>query len=210
MRIGVLGGTFDPIHIGHLVAAEEVRVQLGLDRVIFVPAGLPPHKLSNKLSPVEHRLAMVELAIASNPYFTVSRVDIDRFGPCYTVDTIQLLRDELGPDVELYFIMGSDSLADILTWHKPERLIRLCRLAVVERPGYRVDMEELEHLLPGITSRVHFVNSPQLDISSTDIQRRVREGLPIKYQVPEAVEKYIYEHGLYMGRENRGSRNEGW
>jgi nicotinate-nucleotide adenylyltransferase len=175
-------------------------VQLGLDRVVFVPAGLPPHKLTNHVSPVEHRLAMVKLAIAGNPYFTVSRVDIDRFGPCYTVDTIELLRTEWGPDVELYFILGSDSLADIFTWHKPERLIRLCRLAVVERPGYQVDMEELERMLPGITSRIHFVHSPQLAISSTDIQRRVREGLPIKYQVPEAVEDYIYEHGLYIGR----------
>jgi nicotinate-nucleotide adenylyltransferase len=197
MRVGVLGGTFDPIHIGHLVAAEEVRAQLRLDRVVFVPAGLPPHKLTEHLLPVEHRLAMVKLAIASNPYFTVSRVDIDRFGPCYTVDTIELLRDEWGGEVELYFIMGSDSLADILTWHRTERLIRLCRLAVMERPGYRVDVEELERLLPGITSRIHFINSPQLDISSTDIQRRVRQGLPIKYQVPQAVEDYIYEHELY-------------
>ena len=203
MRVGVLGGTFDPIHIGHLVATEEVRAQLRLDRVVFVPAGLPPHKLTEHVSSVGHRLAMVKLAVASNPYFIVSHVDIDRFGPCYTVDTIELLRDEWGADVELYFIMGSDSLADILTWHRTERLIRLCRLAVVERPGYQVDMEELERLLPGITSRVHFINSPQLDISSTDIQRRVREGLPIKYQAPEAVENYIYEHDLYMGREDR-------
>jgi nicotinate-nucleotide adenylyltransferase len=203
MRVGVLGGTFDPIHIGHLVAAEEVRVQLRLDRVVFVPAGLPPHKLTDDVASVAHRLAMVNLAVASNPYFTVSHVDIDRFGPSYTVDTIELLRDEWGraaDNVELYFIMGSDSLADIPIWHKPERLIRLCRLAVVGRPGYQVDMEELERSLPGITSRVHCVNSPQLDISSTDIQRRVREGLPIKYQVPEAVEDYIYENELYTGR----------
>jgi len=200
MRVGVLGGTFDPIHIGHLVAAEEVRAQLGLDRVVFVPGGLPPHKLTDDVSSVDHRLAMVKLAIVSNPYFTVSRVDIDRFGPCYTVDTIELLRDEWGQaagDVELYFILGSDSLVDIVTWYRPVRLIRSCRLAVMERPGYRVDMEELERLLPGITSRVHFINSPQLDISSTDVQERVRQGLPIKYQVPEAVEDYIYEHELY-------------
>ena len=203
MRVGVLGGTFDPIHNGHLVAAEEVRAQLDLDRVVFVPAGLPPHKLTEPISPVEHRLAMVELAIASNTYFTVSRVDIDRFGPCYTVDTMELLRDDWGGDVELYFIMGSDSLADIPTWHQPARLIRLCRLAVIERPGYGVDMGELERLLPGITSRVRFVNSPQLDISSTDIQRRVRGGLPIKYQVPEVVEDYIYQHELYTGREDK-------
>jgi nicotinate-nucleotide adenylyltransferase len=198
MRVGVLGGTFDPIHIGHLVSAEEARMELKLERVIFVPAGLPPHKLDHVVSPVEHRLAMVELAIASNPHFAVSRVDIDRFGPCYTVDTIDLLRNEWGPGVKIYFIMGSDSLLDILTWHNPGRLIRLCRFAVVSRPGYQVDLDELDALLPGVASRVHMLNAPQLAISSTDIQRRVREGLPIKYQVPKAVEDYIYQHKLYQ------------
>ncbi|RLC61804.1 MAG: nicotinic acid mononucleotide adenylyltransferase [Chloroflexota bacterium] len=196
-RIGVLGGTFDPIHIAHLAIAEEARTQLGLDKVVFVPAGLPPHKMDVHVSPAEHRLAMVELAIAGNPHFEVSRVDIDRFGPCYTVDTIALLREEWGPDVEIYFIMGSDSLADILTWHKPDRLIRLCRIVAVGRPGYRVDMDELERCLPGASQRILFINSPQLDVSSSEIQRRVRAGESIKYQVPEAVERYIYEHGLY-------------
>jgi nicotinate-nucleotide adenylyltransferase len=175
-----------------------MRVKLGLERVVFVPAGLPPHKLNHVMSPVEHRLAMVELAIASNPHFAVSRVDVDRFGPCYTVDTIELLRDEWGADVEIYFIMGSDSLLDILTWHNPRRLIRLCRLAVVSRPGYQVDLDELDALLPGVASRVQMLNAPELAISSTDIQRRVREGLSIKYQVPEAVEAYIYQHKLYQ------------
>jgi len=198
MRVGVFGGTFDPIHIGHLVSAEEARVELKLERVVFVPAGLPPHKLDHVMSLVEHRLAMVELAIASNPHFAVSRVDIDRFGPCYTVDTIELLRDEWGPGVEIYFIMGSDSLLDILTWHNPRRLIRLCRFAVVSRPGYQVDLDELDALLPGLASRVQMLNAPELAISSTNIQRRVREGLSIKYQVPEAVEDYIHQHGLYQ------------
>jgi len=198
MRVGVFGGTFDPIHIGHLVSAEEAWVELKLERVVFVPAGLPPHKLDHVMSPVEHRLAMVELAIASNPHFAVSRVDIDRFGPCYTVDTIELLRDEWGPGVEIYFIMGSDSLLDILTWHNPRRLIRLCRFAVVSRPGYQVDFDELDTLLPGLASRIQMLNAPELAISSTDIQRRVREGLSIKYQVPEAVEDYIYQHKLYQ------------
>ena len=198
MRVGVFGGTFDPIHIGHLVSAEEAWVELKLERVVFVPAGLPPHKLDHVMSPVEHRLAMVELAIASNPHFAVSRVDIDRFGPCYTVDTIELLRDEWGPGVEIYFIMGSDSLLDILTWHNPRRLIRLCRFAVVSRPDYQVDLNELDALLPGLASRIQMLNAPELAISSTDIQRRVREGLSIKYQVPEAVEDYIYQHKLYQ------------
>jgi nicotinate-nucleotide adenylyltransferase len=197
MRIGVFGGTFDPIHVGHLVSAEEVRVELGLERVVFVPARLPPHKLDHVVSLVEHRLAMVELAIASNPHFAVSKVDIDRSGPSYTVDTIELLRDEWGGG-EIYFIMGSDSLLDILTWHNPQRLIRLCRFAVVSRPGYQVDLDELDDLLPGVASRVQMLNAPELAISSTDIQRRVREGLSIKYQVPEAVEDYIYQYKLYQ------------
>jgi len=198
MRIGVLGGTFDPIHIGHLVIAEEVRTELGLERVVFVPARLPPHKLDHVVSLVEHRLAMIELAIASNPHFAVSKVDIDRSGPSYTVDTIELLRDEWGGGVEIYFIMGSDSLLDILTWHNPQRLIRLCRFAVVSRPGYQVDLDQLDDLLPGVASRLQMLNAPELAISSTDIQRRVREGLSIKYQVPEAVEDYIYQHKLYQ------------
>jgi len=198
MRVGVFGGTFDPIHIGHLVIAEEAWMELELERVVFIPAGLPPHKLDHVMSPVEHRLAMVELAIASNPHFAVSRVDIDRFGPCYTVDTIELLKDEWGGGVEVYFIMGSDSLLDILTWHNPRRLIRLCRFAVVSRPGYQVDFDELDALLPGVASRVQMLNAPELAISSTDIQRRVREGLSIKYQVPEAVEDYIYQQKLYQ------------
>jgi nicotinate-nucleotide adenylyltransferase len=197
MRVGVFGGTFDPIHIGHLVSAEEAWVELELERVVFIPAGLPPHKLDHVVSPVEHRLAMVELAIVSNPHFAVSRVDIDRFGPCYTVDTIELLRDEWGPGAEIYFILGSDSLLDILTWRNPRRLIRLCRFAVVSRSGYQVDLNELDALLPGVASRVQMLNAPELAISSTDIQRRVREGLSIKYQVPEAVEAYIYQHKLY-------------
>ncbi len=197
MRIGVLGGTFDPIHIGHLVIAEEARVELELEQVVFIPAGLPPHKLDYPLSPVEHRLAMVELAIASNPRFTISRVDIDRPGPSYSVDTIELLRGQWGAGVGIYFIMGSDSLRDILTWHEPQRLIRLCYFAVVNRPGYQADLEELETFLPGIASRVRMLHAPELAISSTEIRRRVHEGLPIKYQVPEAVEAYICQHHLY-------------
>jgi len=198
MRVGVFGGTFDPIHIGHLISAEEARVELELERVVFIPAGLPPHKLDHVMSPVVQRLAMVELAIASNPHFAVSKVDMDRLGPSYTVDTIELLRDEWGPGVEIYFIMGSDSLLDILTWHNPRRLIRLCRLAVISRPGYQVDLDELDALLPGVASRIQMLNAPELAISSTDIRRRVREGLSIKHQVPEAVEDYIYQHKLYQ------------
>jgi nicotinate-nucleotide adenylyltransferase len=204
MRIGVLGGTFDPIHLAHLAAAEEVRVRIALERVLFVPAGLPPHKLHVNVTPTEHRLKMVELAIADNPHFTLSRVDIDRFGPSYTVDTIELLHDEYGPDAELYFIMGSDSLAELLTWHKPERLIRLCRIVALTRPGHRVDLKELNRLLPGAIARVQLLDMPLLEISGTDLQRRVRAGLSIKYLVPPAVETYIHRHGLYQQGRERG------
>jgi len=198
MRIGVLGGTFDPIHLAHLVAAEEVRVRIALERVLFVPAGMPPHKLHVNVTPTKHRLKMVELAIADNPHFTLSRVDIDRFGPSYTVDTIELLHDEYGPEAEIYFIMGSDSLSELLTWHKPERLIRLCRIVALTRPGHRVDLKELNRLLPGAIARVQLLDMPLLEISGTELQRRVRAGLPIKYLVPPAVEAYIHRHGLYQ------------
>ena len=137
MRLGILGGTFDPIHYAHLVIAEECRVRLGLAGVIFIPAGEPPHKRRQSVTPAADRLAMVELAIASNPAFRVSRVEIDRPGPSYSVDTIAALQAELGPEAELYFIVGQDAMADILTWHEPRRLLALCRLVAIHRPGVR-------------------------------------------------------------------------
>ncbi len=195
-RIGVLGGTFDPIHYGHLAAAEEARAKLSLREVVFVVAGLPPHKLGEEITPAEDRYAMVELAISSNPHFSLSRIDMDRPGPSYTVDTIALLRQKWTE--EIYFIMGMDSLMEIDTWHEPQRLIQLCRLVAVERPGYEPDLERLEETIPGITARTEIIDMPEVDISSTDLQRRVREGLPIKYQVPPEVEEYIYKHRLYL------------
>lgn len=196
-RIGVIGGTFDPIHYGHLAAAEEARVRMNLERVLFVVAGVPPHKLDEEVTPVEHRLAIVSLAIASNPHFEISRVDVDRPGPSYTVDTISILRKQWGQETEVYFIMGLDSLVELPTWHHPQRLIQLCRLLAVKRPGFETDMAELEASVPGISSRVEIIDMPEVDISSSDLQQRVRDGLPIKYQVPEEVERYIMEHGLY-------------
>jgi nicotinate-nucleotide adenylyltransferase len=198
MRLGVLGGTFDPIHYGHLSAAEATRAHLKLDAVLFVPAGMPPHKVGNRINSPQHRLAMVRLAIASNPHFVLSTVDLDRPGPHYTVDMMIILRKEWGVSADdCYFIMGYDSLLDLPTWHKPVRLIHLCRLAVAQRPGYSMQMEEMEEVLPGIARRVDFVPMPLLDIASHELQERVRAGLPIKYLLPERVERYIYEHGLY-------------
>lgn len=196
-RLGILGGTFDPVHHGHLVAAEETRYQLELDRVLFVPAGTPPHKPARPISPAHHRLRMIELAIAGKPYFALSRVDVDRPGPCYTVETLELLRAEWGPDPTFFFIEGSDSLADILTWYRPQRLIELAELAVAERPGARLHLAELEKHLPGLTDRLHWVQMPLLQISSSDLRSRVAAGRPISYLVPPAVEAYILESGLY-------------
>lgn len=195
-RIGVLGGTFDPIHYGHLAAAEEARAKLSLREVIFVVAGLPPHKLDEEITPAEDRYAMVELAIASNPHFSLSRIDIDRPGPSYTVDSIALLRQQRTG--EICFIMGMDALMEIDTWHQPQRLIQLCRLVAVERPDFVPDLGRLEAAVPGIAARTEIIEMPQMEISSTDLQRRVREGLPIKYQLPPQVEEYIYQHRLYL------------
>ena len=198
LRIGVLGGTFDPIHYGHLAAAEEARVKLNLGKVLFAVAGLPPHKLDEEVTPVEYRVAMVRLGIASNPHFEISLVDVDRPGPSYTVDTISILREQWGQDAEFFFVMGLDSLVEVPTWHQPQRLIQLCHLVAVARPGFEANMSQLEESVPGISSRMKIISMPEVDISSSDLQLRVREGLPIKYQVPEEVERYIREHKLYQ------------
>ncbi|MFN2225298.1 MAG: nicotinate-nucleotide adenylyltransferase [Anaerolineae bacterium] len=196
-RLGVLGGTFDPIHYGHLVAAQETHYQLELERVLLVPVGQPPHKLNEPLSPAEHRVRMIELAIEGRPQFALSRVDVDRPGPQYTADTLALLREEWGPDTRLFFIAGSDSLADILHWRAPRQIVREAELAVVRRPGGKVDVDRLARELPGLRDRLHWVQMPLLDISSTGLQARVRQGRPISFFLPPAVEAYILEQGLY-------------
>jgi len=196
-RIGVLGGTFDPIHFGHLAAAEEARVSLALDRVLLVPARVSPLKQDRVPTPAQRRLAMTRLAVASNPRFQVSTVDLDRAGPSYTVDTLAQLRAELGPTAELYFVMGLDSLTELATWHDPARLIQLCRIVAVSRPPYEYDPAALERALPGMTDRVVFLPIPPLDIASSDLRRRIHEGRPIRYYVPPVVVDYIHAHGLY-------------
>jgi nicotinate-nucleotide adenylyltransferase len=202
-RMGLIGGTFDPIHYAHLAAAEEVHAALDLTEMVFIPAGQPPHKSEQKHTESLHRLAMVELAIASNPHFTLSRVEIDRQGPSYLVDTLRILHDQWGSDAELFFVIGWDSLKEFHTWYKARDILaQLTGLVAVMRPGYEQDIgynKELETRLPGITQCLMVVPAPQLAISSTDLRRRVAEGRPIKYQTPEAVERYIIEHSLYQG-----------
>ena len=195
-KLGILGGTFDPPHYGHLMLAENSRVQLGLERVLFVLAGQPPHKPDHPIASSHHRLSMVEAAIAGNPAFAVSRIDLDRPGPHYTVDMLALLGQEY-PVAELFFLMGGDSLAHFVTWRDPVGIARQARLAVMQRPGHAPDVETLEGVVPGIAQRLAWLDGPRLDIASSDLRRRVREGLPLRYLVPPPVEAYIREQCLY-------------
>ena len=192
MRVGIMGGTFDPIHHGHLVAAEETRHRLSLDAVLFVPTGDPWQKSHSGVSPAADRLRMVELAIADNQAFEASRVEIDREGPTYTIDTLRALREERGAD-ELFFITGADAILEILSWKEPDEALGLATFVAVTRPGY--DLSRLGSL-PEL-ERVVVVEIPALAISSTDIRRRVADGWPIRYLVPASVASYIAEHGLY-------------
>ncbi len=193
-----MGGTFDPIHLAHLILAEQARVFLGLDRVLFVPAGAPWRKAERRIAPVADRVAMVRAALAGDPYFEVSLIESERRGPSYTVDTLSVLQRQLGPQAELYFILGQDALADLPNWREPARIVQLARLAVAARPGCpRPDPAALERAVPGIRERIDVVPMPQVDISSTDIRRRVAQGLSIRFLVPAAVEAYIAAHGLY-------------
>ena len=189
-KIGVMGGTFDPIHHGHLVAASEVADRFGLDEVIFVPTGRPWQKVDRVVSEAEDRYLMTVVATASNPRFTVSRVDIDRDGPTYTADTLADLHRQL-PDADLFFITGADALAQILSWHKIEELFELAHFVGVTRPGYELTEE---HLPDGA---VTLVEVPAMAISSTDCRRRVVEGHPVWYLVPDGVVQYISKRDLY-------------
>lgn len=198
MKIGILGGTFDPIHLGHLILAEQARTRLGLDRVLFVPAGQPWRKAGRQIAPVADRVAMVRAAVAGDPYFEVSLVESERRGPSYTAETLATLGAMLGPETELYFILGQDALADLPHWRAPERIIARARLALAARAGWSPpDMEAIERAVPGIASRIDRVMMPLIEISSTDIRRRIAEGVSVRFLVPVAVEAYIKEHGLY-------------
>lgn len=197
MRVGIFGGTFDPPHIGHLILAEEAWFQLKLDVVTIVPAGDPPHKRDRRLSAAVSRVRMVEAAIAGNDHFRLSRVDVDRPGPHYTIDMVRLLRDSLPTSSELFFLMGSDSLRDLPNWHLADRLVANCRLVALTRHDVTLDWEYLEAALPGLRQRVIQLDMPELEIASHILQERVRSGQPIRYQAPAAVEAIIMAEGLY-------------
>ena len=196
-RLGIVGGTFDPIHIGHLVAAEEARVQFSLDRVIFMPAGQPAFKDLSEVTEAEHRYLMAVLATAANPDFDVSRLEIERPGPTYTVDTLVALAGEYGADAELFFVTGADAVWEILAWKDAERVAELATFIAATRPGYDLDAAVRAHQEAASRFRIEYMEVPALAISSTDLRRRVAESRPIRYLTPEPVVSYIAKYGLY-------------
>ncbi|MDH4367858.1 MAG: nicotinate-nucleotide adenylyltransferase, partial [Dehalococcoidia bacterium] len=193
---GVLGGTFDPIHMGHLVVAEEARTKLGLSEVLFVPAGQPWLKQDHSITTAAHRVEMVRRAIADNPFFKLNTLEVDRPGPSYTVDTLKLLQDQLGSEASFFFILGRDTLAELPLWKEPRRVLQLCRLVVPPRLGSR-DLRHLEEAIPGLLERVIQLDMPVIGISSSEIRQRIARRLSIHYLVPAEVEQYIAEQKIY-------------
>ncbi len=194
MRLGVLGGTFDPVHIGHLLLGESAREQLSLDKVLFVPAGEPWRKQGRQISVAEDRLAMLRLAVGGNQAFEVSTIEVDREGPSYTIDTLEALRSER-PNDELFFIVGADALDDMPTWREPERIFELATVVVAGRP---VDSDSERPVGPGIRADgISAIDMPSIALSSSEVRQRLAQGRTIRYMVPEAVEQYIREHRLY-------------
>jgi nicotinate-nucleotide adenylyltransferase len=198
-RLGIMGGTFDPIHYGHLVTAESARWEFKLDRVMFVPSGQPPHKPAAGVSDPEHRYCLTLLATASNPGFLVSRIEIDRPGASYAVDTVKQVFKELGDPLDLYFITGADAVLEISTWRDVPELFSRCTFVAATRPGF--DLRELPaglSLPRDVKDKIRFLEVPMLAISSTDIRQRVQAGKPVRYLLPESVEEYIEQHQLYQ------------
>ena len=195
--MGIFGGTFDPPHLGHLILATEAREQLGLERLLWVLTPDPPHKQGQSIAPLEYRLEMVKLAIANDPEFELSSVELTRPGPHYALDTVQLLADQ-NPGTNLVYLMGGDSLRDLPDWHRPADFVSACDLiGVMRRPGAAIHMAALEENLPGLRSKVRFVEAPLLDIAAHEIRARIAAGRPFRYFLPEAVYRYIVDHNLY-------------
>jgi nicotinate-nucleotide adenylyltransferase len=196
-RLGIYGGTFDPPHLGHLILAETAADSLHLARVVFVPVAEPPHKTPEEVhAPAPHRLAMVERAIGGNPRFVLSRVDMDRPGPHYSVDMLRLLRED-HPGAEFFFLIGADSLRDLPAWSRPEELIGLASLGVMRRHGIEPDLEGLERRIPGISRRIAWIDAPTIEIASHVLAKQIAAGRSVRYQLPDTVCEYIKEHRLY-------------
>ena len=197
MNVGILGGTFDPIHTGHLILAEEARVQLRLNEVIFIPTGQSWLKAGRNITPVFHRVEMVRRAIADKLYFELCTLEVEHPGPSYTVDTLMALRELRGTEADFFLILGHDILADLPLWKEPNRLIQMCRLVAAPRSGPIVDLDALEESMPGIKNNIIELDMPVIEISSSAIRQRLAKGLPIRHFVPEGIEKYIAEQKLY-------------
>ncbi len=196
-RIGIFGGTFDPPHLGHLILASEACAQLNLTRLLWVLTPTPPHKLSQPISPLEDRLAMLKLALQDEPAFELSTVEIERDGPHYTLDTLRLLAEQ-NPGADLILLLGGDSLHDLPAWHRPADLVAAChQIGVMRRPADSIDLSALEKKIAGITAKVKFIDAPLLEIASREIRRRASEGLPFRYYLPRSVYDYIIVHKLY-------------
>jgi len=197
-RIGLFGGTFDPPHLGHLILASEAQTQLELNRLLWILTPEPPHKQDHLITPVEHRLAMVELAIKDNPAFELSRVELDRPGPHYTFDTIKLIAEQ-NPNADIVPIIGEDSLRDLPTWHQPQELVYACHwIGVMRRPNDEPNLDALEHEIPGISSKIHYVDAPLMEIASREIRSRIANGRSVRYYLPASVYDYIEQHQLYQ------------
>jgi len=199
--VGVFGGTFDPIHFAHLAVAQEAAEVLGLECVLFVPAGRPPHKLDREITPATDRVAMVELAIAGNPRFSVDRLEVERTGPSYTVDTLEALRASRavsGAEPDLTLILSSEAYLALPSWHEPERILAIARLAVAPRDGYpSADAASLQPPIAGSTGRVTFLEAPRMRLSASELRQRAASGRSLRYLVPDAVAAYIDDHSLY-------------
>ncbi len=200
MKIGLFGGTFDPIHNGHLIIAEWVREELQLDKIIFIPAGDPPHKQENNITPIRHRLTMVSLAIAANERFSLSDIEVKKAGKSYTVETLRTLQNHFPPQINLFWIIGSDSLFDLPNWFQPDEIVKLAQIVVYPRPAYSVDEAAAR-----FKDRVLYVDSPLIDISSTLIRERIRQEKSVRYLLPESVFNYIRRENLYSGHQSAHS-----
>lgn len=198
-RIGISGGTFDPIHHGHLIVAEEVRQKFELDRMLFIPVGLPPHKDNLTVTPAEHRFNMVNEAVSTNPHFEASRIEIDRKGYTYTIDTLTLLKSVYGDDTQIFFMVGADVVKDLLTWKDFRKVFSICTFIAAFRPGAdRSEYnKEINDLRSEYRAKIEEVQIPLIEISSTAIRQKVKEGKSVKYLIPDGVEKYIMKNGLY-------------
>ncbi|HHW31887.1 MAG TPA: nicotinate-nucleotide adenylyltransferase [Clostridiaceae bacterium] len=199
-KLGISGGTFDPIHYGHLIIAEDIRESFKLDKVIFIPSGMPPHKDITKVTDARHRYNMVRIAIDNNPYFEASSIELDRPGYTYTVDTLIQLKEIYGEDTKLYFITGADVVPELLTWKNYQKIFKLCEFITVLRPGYKKStfIEAVEKMRVEHGAIIHLTEAPLIGISSTIIRTRMNENKSIKYLVPEKVEKYIFDNMLYV------------